>query len=116
MFLGPQRFLERGVALSGVITGALAAIDDAGRDMGISAGLLVIAQRHRNVDDALDLLRAIEPWADRIAGVGLGGAERANPPTKFARFFGEARRRGFRLTAHAGEEGPASWPRASASA
>lgn len=111
MFIGPQSFLERGVALSEVMTGALAAIDAAVRDMGISAGLLVIAQRHRSVEDALDLLRAIEPWADRIAGLGLGGAERDNPPTKFSRFFDEARRRGFRRTAHAGEEGPASFVR-----
>jgi adenosine deaminase len=51
------------------------------------------------------------PWADRIAGYGLGGAELGNPPSKFRRYFDELHRLGFRTCAHAGEEGPAEYVR-----
>jgi adenine deaminase len=111
MFLGPQSFAERGVALSVVMDGTLAAMRDAQRDDGISAGLLVSAQRHRSEAEALALLDAAMPWADRIAGFGLGGAEMGNPPSRFANYFRACRERGFRITVHAGEEGPASYVR-----
>jgi adenosine deaminase len=87
-------------------------MDDARDEDGISAGLLVSAQRHRSEDDALAMLESVLPWADRIAGFGLGGAERGNPPAKFARFFAELHRLGFKTCAHAGEEGPADFVRA----
>src|SRR4029077_1897157 len=48
---------------------------------------------------------------DQIAGFGLGGAELGYPPSGFVRFFRACRERGFRVTAHAGEEGPASYVR-----
>ncbi len=38
-----------------------------------------------------------------IVGVGLGGSEQEFPPEPFAGVYEEARRRGFRTTAHAGE-------------
>ena len=91
--------------------GVLAAMRDAAGEHGISAGLLVIAQRHRSEAEALQLLDQVMPWADRIAGFGLGGAELGNPPSGFVRFFRACRERGFRITAHAGEEGPASYVR-----
>jgi adenosine deaminase len=91
--------------------GVLAAMHDAGRELGISAGLLVSAQRHRSEGDALQMLDQVMPWAERIAGFGLGGAELGYPPSGFIRYFRACRERGFRITAHAGEEGPASYVR-----
>ena len=111
VFLGPQSFIERDVPLAAVMDGTLAAMRDAGREDGISAGLLVTAQRHRSEPEALTLLDSVMPWADRIAGFGLGGAERGNPPSRFANYFRTCRERGFRITVHAGEEGPASYVR-----
>lgn len=111
LFLGPQGFLERDIPLAAVMDGTLAAMRDAERDDGISAGLLVSAQRHRSEAEALALLDSVMPWADRIAGFGLGGAERGNPPARFAQYFRACRERGFRITVHAGEEGPAAYVR-----
>ncbi len=111
VFLGPQSFIERDVPLAAVMDGTLAAMRDAERDGGISTGLLVTAQRHRSEAEALALLDSVMPWADRIAGFGLGGAERGNPPSRFANYFRTCRERGFRITVHAGEEGPASYVR-----
>ena len=47
--------------------------------------------------------------ADRIIGVGLDSSELGHPPAKFARVFARARDAGFKLVAHAGEEGPPAY-------
>jgi adenosine deaminase len=57
------------------------------------------------------LLDQIKPWSDRLLGIGMGGAEVGNPPSKFVNFFRACRDKGFRITIHAGEEGPASYVR-----
>jgi adenine deaminase len=111
LFLGPQSFTERGLAIEAVMDGVLTAMRDAAREDGISVGLLVSAQRHRSEAEALQLLDSVMPWAEQIAGFGLGGAEVGNPPSRFERYFRSCRERGFRITVHAGEEGPASYVR-----
>ncbi|CAB3792212.1 adenosine deaminase [Pararobbsia alpina] len=111
VFLSLQSHLTRGIALDTILDGVLSAIDDAARTDQISGGLLIGIQRHRPEDDAIALLERLHPWRDRIAGFGLGGAERGNPPAKFARFFARCKELGYRTTAHAGEEGPAEYVR-----
>jgi adenosine deaminase len=111
-FLGPQSFTERGIPIDDVLGGIWRAMEDAEADDGISCGLLVSAHRHRSEADAFALLESVLPWADRIAGFGLGGAEVGNPPSKFQAYFDELHRLGFNTTAHAGEEGPADYVRA----
>ncbi len=110
IFMAPQGHTDR-VPLPAVMNGVLTAMRDAGREHGISTGLLIVAQRHRTEAEALQLLDSVMPWADQIAGFGLGGAEVGNPPSRFVRFFRACRERGFPVSAHAGEEGPASYVR-----
>jgi adenosine deaminase len=43
MFLGPQTFVDQGVPIDDILGGVFEAIDEAGRDLGISAALLVSA-------------------------------------------------------------------------
>lgn len=107
VFLGPQTFLDHGVDIATIMDPVLAALDEA----DISAGLVVTVQRHRTEADAFALLESVSPWLDRVLGFGMGGAELGNPPGRFARFFAECGRLGLRRTAHAGEEGPASYVR-----
>jgi adenosine deaminase len=109
VFFGPQTFLAEGVPLADQLEGVFDGFARAAEESGIDAALVVSAQRHRSEDDALELLDAVTPWADRIVGFGLGSTEVGNPPSKFARYFAAARERGFRTTCHAGEEGPASY-------
>jgi adenosine deaminase len=110
IFFGPQTFLDRDIPLAAMMEGILGALDEAaGADF--SAGLLVSVHRHRSEAAALDLLRLIEPWADRVLGIGMGGAELGNPPAKFVNFFKACRAAGFRTTVHAGEEGPPTYVR-----
>ncbi|KQM27493.1 adenosine deaminase [Sphingomonas sp. Leaf11] len=109
MFIGPQSFTERGVPIKALMNGVLDAITDA--QAGISAGLLISVHRHRSEADAIAILDQIMPWRDQVVGVGMGGAERGNPPSRFAQFYRIARERGFRTCVHAGEEGPAAYVR-----
>lgn len=108
-FFGAQTFLDAGMPIATMMDAVLRAFDDARTQWGIDAQLICSAQRHRDETSALELLELLDPWRDRILGVGLGGAERGNPPSKFARYFTEARRRGYRLSIHAGEDGPSAY-------
>jgi adenosine deaminase len=107
MFIGPQGFTTTGVPLEALMSGVLGAMDDA----DISTGLLISVHRHRTEEEALAVLDSVMPWADRIAGFGMGGAELGNPPSKFVRYFAACRDRGFPVTVHAGEEGPPAYVR-----
>jgi len=109
VFIGPQSFTERGVPLDALMQGVFHALRDAARELGISGGLLISVHRHRTEADAMAVLESVAPWA--VVGIGMGGAERGNPPSKFQRFFAACRDRGFRTTVHAGEEGPAAYVR-----
>jgi adenosine deaminase len=109
--MGPQSFTGRDFSIADYFRGALAAMDDAEAEDGISAAAIVTVQRQRSEGEAFGQLDAVLPWADRIAGFGLAGAEIGNPPSKFAGYFAELHRQGFRTCAHAGEEGPADYVR-----
>lgn len=109
VFLGPQTFLAQGVPLEAIMDGMFGAIDEM-RDR-ISCFYLGSVIRTRPESEALELLELLAPWHDRIAGFGMGGAERGNPPSRFAGYYRECRRLGFKTTVHAGEEGPAEYVR-----
>jgi adenine deaminase len=111
MFLGPQSFTERGVPLEAIMTGILGAIDDAEASTGISAGYIVSVHRHRPVEEALKVLESVAPWAERLAGAGMGGPEVGNPPGRFLPYYLKAKAEGYRTTVHAGEEGPPAYIR-----
>lgn len=113
MFLGPQGHTMRGVPIATVMQGVFAAMDAAQAEDGITSGLIPVAQRHRSETEALAMLEELEPWYGRLPGFGLGGAEVGNPPAKFAEFFRRCRALGFKVVAHAGEEGPAAYVRES---
>jgi adenosine deaminase len=111
VFLAPQAHLRRGVGYATMMSGVLSAIDEAGARLGITCGLLLVFQRQFSEEEAFETLRAGEAFAHRVVGYGLGGPEVGNRPGKFARLFAECRRQGFRLVAHAGEEGGADYVR-----
>lgn len=111
LFLGPQGHTSRGVPIASVMEGVLGAMAAARDEDGITSGLIPVVQRHRSEEDGLAMLDALQPWHGRLLGFGLGGAEVGNPPAKFAEFFRRCRALGFKVVAHAGEEGPAAYVR-----
>jgi adenosine deaminase len=109
MFFDPQGHTSRGIAFATVIEGLHRAIVDAGKKLGVQASLIMCFLRHLDEADAQRTLDSALAFKDRIAGVGLDSSEKGNPPSKFKHVFARARDAGFFLTAHAGEEGPASY-------
>lgn len=107
----PQTYAPQGVSLDTVMRGFTSAMRDAERGWGQSVGLILSFLRHLPEAEALAQLEAAEPWREHFAAIGLASAERDNPPADFARLYAAARERGYRLTAHAGEEGPAAYVR-----
>jgi adenosine deaminase len=106
VFLAPQPHLRRGLAMPLFIDAVLAAFADARDAFGITGGLIPVIQRQFDESDALAMVAGLAPWRDRILGLGLGGPEVGNPPSKFRQVFAMARNDyGWRTTAHAGEEG-----------
>jgi adenosine deaminase len=111
VFLAPQAHVRRGVATATMMNGVTRAIDEARARLGITCGLILVFQRQFSEAEAFDALRAGEAFAHRVIGYGLGGPEIGNRPRKFARVFAECRQQGFKLVAHAGEEGDADYVR-----
>lgn len=57
---------------------------------------------------SLETLQDSLPFKALILGVGLDSSEVGHPPSKFSRVFEEAKNIGYKVVAHAGEEGDSS--------
>lgn len=106
IFFDPQGHVERGIAFETALNGIYAALQKGEQEFGISFGLIMCFLRHLPEADAFNTLEMAMPHRERIIGVGLDSSERGNPPSRFERVFRQARDAGFRIVAHAGEEGP----------
>lgn len=109
LFFDPQTHTGRGVSLETVVSGLHRAVIDAKAELGISASLIMCFLRHLSEQEAFETLEQALPFRDKIIGIGLDSGEVGNPPEKFARVFARCRDLGFRLVAHAGEEGPPAY-------
>jgi adenine deaminase len=109
LFFDPQTHTERGVPFATVIDGLTRACEAAQRELGVSALLIMCFLRHLSEEAAFETLEQALPHRDKFIGVGLDSGERGNPPEKFARVFARCKELGFRLVAHAGEEGPPAY-------
>ncbi len=109
IFFDPQTHTARGVSLATVIAGISRGLDEAGRQRGISSRLIMCFLRHLSEAEAFATVDAALPFREQIVGVGLDSSERGHPPSKFERVFARCRELGWRVVAHAGEEGPPSY-------
>jgi adenine deaminase len=109
IFFDPQTHTTRKVAMRTVITGLHRACVDAQNQLGISSSLILCFLRHLSEDEAFETFEEAFPFRDKFIGVGLDSSERGHPPEKFERVFKRAAQLGFKLVAHAGEEGPPAY-------
>jgi adenine deaminase len=105
----PQSHTERGVPFETVLAGTLAAMADARAEWGQSSLLVMDFLRHLSAESAMRTLESALPFKDSIVAVGLDSSELGHPPSKFTEVFARARAEGFRVVAHAGEEGPPAY-------
>ena len=106
MFFDPQAHLERGIPMDVQINGIHRALEHGKEQLGISFKLILSFLRHLSEEHAFNTLEMAAPFLTQVDGFGLDSSELGNPPEKFTRVFAECRRLGFKITAHAGEEGP----------
>ena len=109
IMMDPQAHLSRGVSLETCVNGVASALAMSVEEFGISTLLIAAFLRDLSEESALEVLGGLLAMNAPIAAIGLDSAEVGNPPAKFERLFTKAREAGLRLTAHAGEEGPASY-------
>jgi len=111
----PQTHTARGIAMETVFAGMARAMRQAQKQTGMTSLLLLSFLRHLSEEDAFATLEAALPlreqYADLWVGIGLDSSERGNPPGKFERVYRRCKELGFRLVAHAGEEGPPDYVR-----
>ncbi|MGQ0847950.1 MAG: adenosine deaminase [Actinomycetota bacterium] len=111
IFFDPQIHTARGIAFPVFMGGFRAAIARAERDYGITADLVLCFVRHLGPGSAAETLAEAEPHLEGVVAVGLDSTELGHPPEPYADVYSRARALGLRCTAHAGEEGPASYIR-----
>lgn len=109
IFFDPQAHIERGISLSTVLDGLCKAVERAKKELQLSVFLIPCFLRHLSEDSALDTFAQCLKFKQVITGFGLDSSEVGNPPSKFQKVFTQAKQQGFRITAHAGEEGPPSF-------
>lgn len=109
IFFDPQTHTDRGVEFSVVITGIYRALEKAKQELSISFRLIMSYLRHLSEEEALKTLEMSLSFKHWIDGVGLDSAEMGNPPSKFINLFEASAKHGYKLVAHAGEEGPSSY-------
>lgn len=115
LMFDPQTHTSRGVSIETVFAGLASAMREARQTLGLSSVLILSFLRHLPEEDAIQTLEKAlalrEDYADLWVAIGLDSGERGNPPEKFARVYARCADLGFRLTAHAGEEGPPEYVR-----
>lgn len=109
IFFDTQTHTGHGLSAEVVINGLHRACADAPARFGLTASLILCFLRHLSEAEAFECLEQALPLRDKILGIGLASSEVGHPPEKFARVFARARELGFRLVAHAGEEGPPAY-------
>lgn len=105
----PQGHTDRGIEFDTVINGIWRAMEDAQSQYGMTCQLIMSFLRHLDEESAFNTLEDGLRHKDKITAIGLDSSELGNPPTKFERAYAKAREAGFKLVAHAGEEGPAEY-------
>ena len=106
IFFDAQAHLERGIPLDVQISGIRRALQDGKEQLGVSFRLILSFLRHLSEENAFEILKLAQPFLDQLDGFGLDSSEIGHPPEKFARVFAKCRELGFKITVHAGEEGP----------
>lgn len=109
VFFDPQTHTDRGIEFDVVITGIHKALEKAKKELNISYKLIMSYLRHLSEEEAFKTLESSFPFKHWIDGVGLDSSEMGNPPSKFVKVFEASANHGYKLVAHAGEEGPADY-------
>jgi adenosine deaminase len=103
-FYSPGDFRFRGLTPQGITENLIKGKERAFREFGIRSQLIVDLVRNYGPAYGGNLVKELEGYLGKgLIGVGLGGSEDHFPADAYASVYADARKRGYRLTAHAGE-------------
>jgi len=103
-FYAPGDFRRQALSVQGITENLIEGKERAFRDFGIRSELIVDLVRDHGPDTGMRRVEEVTPYLGQgVVGIGLGGSEQEFPADPYASVYTEARKRGFRLTAHAGE-------------
>jgi adenosine deaminase len=103
-FYSPGDYQRQGLSPQGITEYLIKGKERAYKDFGIQSELITDIVRGDGVDICMQRLEEVTPYLGKgVIGIGLGGNEQKYPADLYAPVYKEAKKRGFRLTAHAGE-------------
>lgn len=103
-FYAPGDYWRQELSVRGITEYLIEGKNRAYRDFGIKSELIVDLIRDHGPEIGMRRLEELTPYLGKgLIGIGLGGSEQNFPADPYAVVYKEARKRGFRLTAHAGE-------------
>ncbi|KAK9246638.1 adenosine deaminase [Lipomyces tetrasporus] len=101
IFFDPQAHTSRGISFDVVMSGLIKARDvEHKRSDGVRVQYILCFLRDISAESAAETLQLGLKYKDQIIAVGLDSDERGHPPQKFEQVFIDARKAGFRITAH----------------
>ena len=109
IFFDPQTHTKRGISFKTIVEGITQALEKAESELGISSFLILCFLRHLSEAEAFETLKESLPFKEKILGVGLDSSEVGHPPSKLQKVFEAAAKEGYKIVAHAGEEGDSSY-------
>lgn len=113
VFYDPQSHTSRGISIDTVTNGFKRACEQAESEYGITSKLIMCLLRHLEPKECLTTIQEAKHLIQdgTISGLGLDSAERPFPPNLFIECYEQAAKLNpdLKLTAHAGEEGPAQF-------
>ncbi len=103
-FYSPGDYWRQGLSVQGITEYVIKGKERAYHDFGIRCELIVDLIRDHGPEVGMQHLDEVTPYLGKgIVGIGIGGSEQTFPADPYEPVYKEAKRRGFRLTAHAGE-------------
>ena len=95
---------ERGIPLKVVIEGYRSAQKKAKKLYGVEIVYIAGLDRTLSSERCLSFVKALRPYLDMVAGLGMDCEENGHPCIKHLESYREAKEMGLFLTAHAGED------------
>jgi adenosine deaminase len=103
-FYSPGDYWRQGLSVQGITECLIKGKERAYRDFGIQSELIIDLIRDHGPKRSMHYLEEVMAFLGKgVIGIGLGGSEESFPADPYAFVYEEARKQGFRLTAHAGE-------------
>ncbi|KAF5630169.1 family oxidoreductase [Fusarium tjaetaba] len=100
VFFDPQAHTSRGVSWDDMMGGLRDAQNEAARTLNVKAAWIMCFLRDQSPDSAMEHYKAALPYRDMIIGIGLDSNEHKRPPVLFKEVFQQAKKDGFKITAH----------------